>query len=393
MKKRKKSILFPCLFIITGFLIGIISVELLVRVFNHFFPFVNTKFWVSHKFYGIKYVPNKEGYYVRPEYKTFFKINSAGWRDAEHQKEKPTNTFRILILGDSFVESFQVPLEKTAFKVLEKQLNKTSSGHQFEVIAMGIGGSSPTQQYFALIQEGLSYNPDLIVQMFCTQNDIVGNSKTLDYSPFRPYFKMENSNLEFIPREIGRDELDQKTKPVFVFFRERSLLWNFISDILSLIREKKLKMNFIKSNLGYPQDYQVYKQEYNHEWREAWELTKNILLETKNATEAAGAKYLLVSLVNIEQVKGDYWNQIRETYPKIKSENFEFEKPEKLLKDFTAKNNIPYLALLPVFKEFLSKYPHLPLFYWRDAHWNENGYQLAGKSIAKFLVGSNLVTP
>ena len=50
-------------------------------------------------------------------------INREGLRDVEHQYAKPPGVFRILVLGDSFVEAMHVPLESTFPRRLEERLN------------------------------------------------------------------------------------------------------------------------------------------------------------------------------------------------------------------------------------------------------------------------------
>lgn len=66
-------------------------------------------------------------------------INSKGLRDVEHNCEKEEGIFRIVVLGDSFMEAYQVPLEQSFPRLLEKNLNKRSS-KKVEVINLGVGG-------------------------------------------------------------------------------------------------------------------------------------------------------------------------------------------------------------------------------------------------------------
>src|SRR6266852_4603823 len=53
-----------------------------------------------------------EGWVVQ-ENRQYVRINSHGFRDRERSFEKPPNTFRIAILGNSWTEALQVPLDKT----------------------------------------------------------------------------------------------------------------------------------------------------------------------------------------------------------------------------------------------------------------------------------------
>src|SRR5712692_8691660 len=50
--------------------------------------------------------PNSSTTYLGTNHKIY--INSLGMRDREHAIKKEDGTFRILLLGDSFMEAFQV---------------------------------------------------------------------------------------------------------------------------------------------------------------------------------------------------------------------------------------------------------------------------------------------
>ena len=58
------------------------------------------------------------------DFKVQVKINSKGLRDNEYPYEKPDDTYRILMLGDSFTFGYGVNIEDTMAKVLEENLNK-----------------------------------------------------------------------------------------------------------------------------------------------------------------------------------------------------------------------------------------------------------------------------
>ena len=60
---------------------------------------------------GWTYKPGDSGWY-RFEGESYVTINREGFLDREHTKVKPDNTFRIALLGDSFVAAREVPPEK-----------------------------------------------------------------------------------------------------------------------------------------------------------------------------------------------------------------------------------------------------------------------------------------
>jgi len=68
---------------------------------------------------GRKYWSNKEN-----DHPITGRINSYGYRDKEWSLKKPPNTYRIAVLGDSFVEAFQVETKRTFLTLTEKQLNR-----------------------------------------------------------------------------------------------------------------------------------------------------------------------------------------------------------------------------------------------------------------------------
>ena len=70
---------------------------------------------------------------------TFVQFNSLGNRDIEHNDVRGADTV-IFVLGDSFAEALQVPLENTFFRLLEVSLGRALPGSRYHVINLGVGG-------------------------------------------------------------------------------------------------------------------------------------------------------------------------------------------------------------------------------------------------------------
>jgi lysophospholipase L1-like esterase len=101
-------------------------------------------------------------------------INSRGFRTEEFLVPKPANTYRILNLGDSVAFGWEVQQKDTYGKLLELALNGRQDDHKYEVINAGTPGWNLESERSFLLQEGLQYQPDLVILDVTVVNDIYG---------------------------------------------------------------------------------------------------------------------------------------------------------------------------------------------------------------------------
>lgn len=359
-----RNIFIKSLIILLEIVVSLLFIELLLRIFLP--PDTTLKFY-DNPVFGSALIPNQKGIFVSEtkEYSTKVEVNSQCWPDIEHGFNKPEGVYRILILGDSFVENFQVPFEKRFFRQLQEKL-----GNKFEVIAMGRGNTGTAQQYLMLKEYGLKYKPDLVVQMFLTANDVKNNSPVLQNDPYLPYFETDsNNNLKEIP-QIKRSE--RKLASLKEILKKFRLTWIILS-----LRQKYLERKAISFAEGYPVDYHIYDSAYSSEYQKAWIITKRLIIETKKMTEESGAKYIFVALASNEQVSSKVQEEIFNKYPNIKNANPDFEKPDKILKDYCKEQNIDCLFMLPYFQNYIHRNPLQTTHFYYDGHWNEAGANLA----------------
>jgi hypothetical protein len=90
-------------------------------------------------------------------------VNSHGFRDRERRVAKPEGTFRVALLGDSFVEALQVPLEQTAGQVLEARLNGGRTPARYEVLNFGISNYALGQYLLVWEAYARHFQPDVVV--------------------------------------------------------------------------------------------------------------------------------------------------------------------------------------------------------------------------------------
>jgi lysophospholipase L1-like esterase len=91
-----------------------------------------------------------------------FSTNSAGLRDREFAREKPPGVRRIVWLGDSTTVGWGVPLENTAPKILERELNASGAG-RFEVLNCGVGNYDTVQEVEHYLTIDRAFHPDLVI--------------------------------------------------------------------------------------------------------------------------------------------------------------------------------------------------------------------------------------
>lgn len=348
---------------------------------------------------GITYLPGAYYRHVKEGFSEGY-INRHGFRDYERTYDKPANSFRILVLGDSYVEALQVPLHDSFPALLEKILNRTSATMKFEVLNLGQSGFGTAEEYMRYLNLGVKYFPDLVLLAFLTGNDFQDNSKFLSRGNQMFYFAFDNVGNLKLDRSVI-DEYERSLtlpKRVFQFVKQKSYLASLISERLYLLRLE------LDGGYGNPHGYQqngqqrrlsefsplnIYLSDQSTPWRDAFDITTSVLRRFRASVEANGSRFLLVTLSNAEQVHPEVQQQLKDNY-KV---SFDFEQPDLFIEQFARKEHITHLMLMPPFRDYhLRTGEYLHGFGGSTGgHWNENGHRLAAEKIFTFLKEKHLV--
>src|SRR5688572_7364636 len=73
---------------------------------------------------GWRNIANAKGDYITQEFRVSLRYNSRGIRGAEHAYVKQPGTYRVVIMGDSFVEGYTVQEQERVSEVLQRLLNE-----------------------------------------------------------------------------------------------------------------------------------------------------------------------------------------------------------------------------------------------------------------------------
>lgn len=163
--------------------------------------------------------------------KSFF--GADGMREKGLTIEKPAGVFRVALLGDSIVESLQVPFEETFGQILEKSLKKTADGKNLQVLNFGNSGYSTAQEYLQLKNKVLKYSPDAVI-VFYNHRDIFENWAPPDQTltNVRPYaLHLPNQPLTIDNSSVTQWMKSPRGKFLMSinWIRENSRIWGLIA--------------------------------------------------------------------------------------------------------------------------------------------------------------------
>jgi hypothetical protein len=147
---------------------------------------------------------------------TVLHVSRPGWHDVTHEYNNvglrgpdvtyESDKYRILILGDSFIEGSHVNNHELVGAQLQALLDDLPAENnlEFEVLQIGIGGwfSGSAYQYYAV--EGYKFNPSLVFYAY-TPYDVT--------DAYRPYF-FPHTASDFY--EIVNDEIHSYATPLTI---------------------------------------------------------------------------------------------------------------------------------------------------------------------------------
>lgn len=312
------------------------------------------------------------------------RINNEGQHDVEHTKQKPPNTFRIAVLGDSFAEAMQVSVDKNFTSVLARQLNGCPQlgGKHVEAINFGVSGFGTAQELQKLRHEVWDYSPDLVLLAFFTGNDVQNDSRILQKDPYRPYFVHENGKLVLDESFVHEPGFHSQFNAY-----HRFLSWAVAhSRVLQVVAAAKnywamKNIDGVKpTEMGL--DDNVYHEPTDPVWKEAWSVTDELIAIMSKEVKAHGAQLLVVTLSSSIQVSPD--GTAREALEKrLGVPNLYY--PDERVASVAKHDDIAVLTLAPMFLQYATEH-NVQLHGFRGSnqgHWNETGHELGGELMAK----------
>lgn len=390
------------LLIVGGSVVGLFISEITLRIIGYTYPV----FYTVDEYRGYSLRPGMEGWY-RKEGEAYVRINSDGLRDGEHTKAKPANTLRIAVIGDSYAEAFQVPLEQAFWVVMEQKLNECErlAGRKVEVVNFGVSGYGTAQELITLRRHVWDYSPDLVILAFCTANDISDNSRVLKKTEQIPYFVYRDNQLV----------LDNSFRDTSSFRLQQSIfnrLGRWIRDSLRVIQaihqahyaikgyltSRRAQTGIAKSaqvqgeaphdapnaeELGV--DNLIYHAPHDAVWNDAWQVTEKLIELIRDEIQSRGVKFFVVTLSNGIQVYPD--PAARQAFMRRLGVSDLFY-PDRRIKALGEREGFDVLNVAPALQSYAEQNKVFLHGFGKqlgNGHWNALGHRVAGEMIAQKL--------
>ncbi|MFK7977002.1 MAG: hypothetical protein AB8C02_12750 [Halioglobus sp.] len=423
-----KSFCASALAMIVSLAVSLLAAEYILRQYYPVNVGHSLEHRIPHPVFGWVLEPDAEFVHYMPnEGKVEVKYNSRGWRDVEHDIDNPNAVYRVLVLGDSYMEAYSVSLEDAFHRHLGRLAD--ADGVNIEVINLGVGGMGTLQELLLFQEIGVRYKPDLVLLGMYLGNDLRNNSFELESilgsnyqkSNTRPFLiSTSDSGWEIMRVDYeGAKKRFEAAKarevPLSQTIISRSALLTALVPAIRRVHWKLTSANSApvpvaesSTATGITQKDQMetatleaekallqkrqrqiatlgpnYCEEPAQITR-AWDTTRSILGRLKTEVESVGAGLVVFTVPSITDVHPDISGEI--------------EDPELLCLDDPPSHHrainvlhsldIERLNLLPVFRDAING-KNVALFRRNDRHWNEAGHEIAASAVYESLKSSS----
>ena len=283
------------------------------------------------------------------------RLNALGFNDIEHARDRPARVrYRIAAIGDSMVFGV-VPYAANYLTLLESALAPEGP---VEVVNMGVPGTAPRDYLSILVNEGLAFEPDLVLMSFFIGNDFESTAR-------EPY---ERSYLATAGYFFWR--LFTAGAPAETVFQASGP--TYADDVPTFAEKRFLEIAVDRAWIYTTADTRL---------DAALADALGNVRQMRDVAARGGADFLVVLLPDEVQVDDDLAGRVAAASG-AEPGRLDFARPNALLAAALTREAIPFLDLLPAFVEAGQR---TRLYKPRDTHWNLAGNRLAAEAITPIM--------
>lgn len=309
------------------------------------------------------------------DFDTVVTLNERGFHDRDYAAERPTaQTYRIMVLGDSYVAAWEVPLEETFHKRLEARLEREDplGRGSYQVIAFGQGRTAQEQEIEWMRQYAPIYRPDMILYVFFCGNDFMENEPTI-------FTEASNFGTRWIQKIAPRK---------IAFFRKMQLVPSSrLNDLVAEVAAEYYVEHLDRFDAAVsPADLEspelgLYRNPIPPQWAAALERTRKLLDVAREETAQFHARFVLASLSG-PQAMSELTQRFLWAEPN--DPRFDWQRGDRFIRDWAERSDVPHIELGPP----LAKIGRHKVFWAHDQHLNSYGHAVVADLLYPFLVGA-----
>jgi len=375
LRRTGKTLLFLSVVLVVFLLL----LELLLRT-THLFGAkvswsVNDPLIVWRAGPGMPYWQDKEN-----DHPIAGRINRWGWRDVDRALAKPSGVFRVAVLGDSFVEAYQVELEATSLLLAEERFRR-ERGLNVELMNFGRAGFSQAEELLVLQRDVMPFQPDMVILFFLPENDIGDAARETSTDLRRPFFVLSPEGKLVLDTSF-RDSREYQVRSVLETLKNHSALLSLLGERLNLYRYQRYQKWLLsqrKDESPAPdrltESAGLCTRAPPEAFAANYRLTKALIRAMADFCREQGVLFMLVAL-NTRAYHPDVEKELRGVDPTF--DPFFFDRD---LGAFAQEQGIPFLGLQEVFRtDFVANGE--PLLW---GHWNYRGHRIVADALVERL--------
>lgn len=400
LQTRLKRVLGKPLLVLASVAVTLLLLEGVARLARHFGgggkeAGETDRYHQHDPLLGWRKKANAQVVYKRREYQVEVKINSLGLRDLERTRQPVPGTYRVLALGDSYLEGYTVRLEQAATQVLEKSLRQR--GCAAEVLNGGTAGYSTDQELLFYQWQGADYG-SRVVALFFYYNDVLFNDRQEYFGRFKPAFELQPEGLclhRYPVRERVSAPPAKETEATET--KSGSALLEWIQDRLWYGAPRAYN-SLARLGLWEPMpavsprmELFVYSRRQVGEIEGAWQKTEALLGLLRREVEARGSRFLVVYIPSKMEVQERSWELTRTLY-RLDEQQWDREAVVRRLTEIGGNQGFPVLDLTPALRQ-ADRGVLGTTYFTYDGHWNALGHAVAARETEAFLARLGWLPP
>ncbi|MBC8352520.1 MAG: SGNH/GDSL hydrolase family protein [Planctomycetes bacterium] len=337
-----------------------------------------------------------------PTGKIVFERNECSFReDGETPIEKPPETIRIAVMGDSHTDGAVWNHESYA-NLLEVSLNDESTANTFDVINAGFSTFSPYQELWVYQKVVQRFDPDCLIVAFYAGNDLwdlTASDRVHLQRQDGAFVHVDPASNEPPPPDEAVPGVGRLAKN---FLRDRLAIYHALANVRSLRQmfgnvpevdqQKELSEEAAAiSSGGYWQSLgqaQYFKQ-HPSVWDECGSMMRFILEQFQRETQSQNVELLLLVIPSIRQIHphtDEVAYQKAASHLQLSAEDLLIDdRASELVIRLAADLDIQIIDLRPSLRAAAERAPTEEL-YWRfDHHISASGHRVVAQELQNAL--------